>query len=62
MFTTGQVYFGIFFFIAFVITMIFVYRKDIQLHRLHYKGAYQVLIAFLLFIAMLFLIKIYLKR
>lgn len=61
MFTTGQVYFAIFFVIMFVITMILVYRKDILQHKLHYKGAYQVLIAFLVFIALLFVIKFYLK-
>lgn len=62
MFTQGQWIFASFFVVAFIIAMIYVYRKDISLHRLHYKGAFKVLIGFLVFIALLFVIKIYLKR
>lgn len=59
MFSQGQMIFGVLFFIAFVITAIFMYRKDIATHKLYYKGSYKVLIGFLLFIAALFAIKIY---
>lgn len=62
MFTQGQLIFASLFVVAFVITMIYVYRKDISMHRLHYKGAFKVLIGFIIFIALLFVIKIYLKR
>jgi hypothetical protein len=62
MFTQGQLIFASLFLVAFIITMIYVYRKDISLHRLHYKGAFKVLIGFVIFIALLFVIKIFLKR
>ena len=45
MFSTGQLIFAVLFFIAFVIVMIFSYRKDIQVHQKFYKGNYKVLIA-----------------
>ncbi|KAF2328663.1 hypothetical protein V6624_21990 [Flavobacterium ginsenosidimutans] len=62
MFSQGQILFGVCFFIAFVIVMIFAYRKDLKLHKVFYKGNYKVLLAFLLFIVLLFVIKIFLKR
>ncbi|MDW8853050.1 hypothetical protein SD960_23315 [Flavobacterium sp. MMLR14_040] len=62
MFSQGQLIFAICFFIAFVIVMIFAYRKDLALHKIFYKGNYKVLIGFLLFIAILFVIKIFFKR
>lgn len=62
MFTQGQWIFAAFFVVAFISTMIYVYRKDISLHRLHYKGAFKVLIGFIVFIALLFVIKIFLKK
>lgn len=62
MFTTGQKVFAIIFFILFVVVAVIMYRKDKTLHREHYKGAYKVLIGFLLFIAFLFLMKYVLKR
>jgi hypothetical protein len=62
MFSQGQIQFGICFFIVFVIIMIFAYRKDLKLHKVFYKGNYKVLLAFLLFIVLLFVIKIFFKR
>jgi cbb3-type cytochrome oxidase subunit 3 len=62
MFTTGQIYFAIFFIIVFVAAMIYVYRKDFLQHKRYYKGSYKVLIGFLAFIALLFFIKFYLKE
>ncbi|MEZ0129650.1 hypothetical protein AB9T88_07755 [Flavobacterium sp. LBUM151] len=62
MFSQGQLIFAVCFFIAFVIVMIFAYRKDLALHKIFYKGNYKVLITFLLFIAILFVIKIFFKR
>ncbi|RZJ36668.1 MAG: hypothetical protein EOO51_00705 [Flavobacterium sp.] len=62
MFTQGQLIFAASFLVAFVGVMIYVYRRDKFLHRIHYKGSYRVLIGFLLFIAFLFFIKRYLKH
>ncbi|AEW86177.1 hypothetical protein B0A78_00270 [Flavobacterium columnare NBRC 100251 = ATCC 23463] len=62
MFSQGQIIFAISFFICFVILMIFSYRKDIKLHKLHYKGSFWILISFLIFIGILFLIKTTLKN
>lgn len=57
MFSTGQLIFAALFFIAFVIVIFLSYRKDKRLHNRYYKGSFYVLIGFLLFIALLFLIK-----
>ena len=57
MFSTGQWIFAGFFVIAFIIIMIFSYRKDIRLHQKYYKGSIYVLIGFIVFILLLFLIK-----
>ena len=57
MFSTGQLIFAGLFIVAFVIVMIFSYRKDIKLHKKYYKGSIYVLIGFILFILLLFFIK-----
>jgi alpha-N-acetylglucosamine transferase len=57
MFTTGQLIFGILFFIAFTIVIAFQYRKDLKLHKKYYKGTVWVLVAFIGFIAMIAAIK-----
>ncbi|MBP6549814.1 MAG: hypothetical protein KA782_04830 [Flavobacterium sp.] len=62
MFSQGQLVFAVCFFVAFVIVMIFAYRKDANLHKIFYKGNYKILIGFIVFILILFLIKIYFKR
>jgi hypothetical protein len=62
MFSQGQLIFAGCFFIAFVIAMIFAYRKDLALHKRFYKGNYKILIGFIVFIGILFLIKVYFKR
>ncbi len=61
MFTPGQIKFSIFFVIVFLITMVYVYRKDIQLHKTYYKGSLWVLIGFIAFIGLLFVLKTTLK-
>lgn len=61
MFSTGQIIFGILFFVAFVIVIIFSYRKDLKLHRKYYKGTLYILLGFISFILLLFLLKTYLK-
>ena len=62
MFSPGQLLFAGGFFVTFVIAMVYAYRKDAKLHTLFYKGNYKILIAFLIFIGLLFLIKIFFKR
>jgi uncharacterized membrane protein required for colicin V production len=62
MFSQGQLVFAAAFFVAFVIAMIFAYRKDAKLHKIFYKGNYKILIGFIIFILILFFIKIYFKR
>lgn len=57
MFSTRQLIFGILFFIAFVIIIGFQYRKDLRLHKKHYKGTVWILIAFIAFIGMIAAIK-----
>lgn len=57
MFTTGQLIFGILFFIAFVIAIAYQYRKDIKVRKTHYKGSIWILIAFIGFIAMIAVVK-----
>lgn len=61
MFSTGQLIFAGIALVVFIGVMIFSYRKDIKLHQRYYKGTKYVLLVFLLFIALLFVIKIYLK-
>ena len=61
MFSIGQVYFAIFFLIAFVATMIVVYRKDLKVLKPFYKGVYWVFLGFIVFIGLLFLIKFIMK-
>ena len=61
MLSTGQWIFAGLFLITFVIVMIFMYRKDLKLHRKYYKNSIFVLIGFIVFILLLFVIKVYLK-
>lgn len=61
MFSTGQLIFAGIFILVFILVMIYSYRKDLKLHRKYYKGTVYILLGFLLFIALLFVIKIYLR-
>jgi len=62
MFSQGQLVFAICFLIAFIIVMIFSYRKDIKTHKLFYKGNYKILVGFFIFIGLLFVIKIFFRH
>ncbi|NBW27445.1 MAG: hypothetical protein EBR38_02590 [Flavobacteriaceae bacterium] len=62
MFSKGQIIFSIIFFISFVIAIFYSYRKDIIVHQRIYKGSYKILIGFILFILLLFVIKIFFKH
>jgi hypothetical protein len=57
MFTKGQWVFGILFAIAFIIALIYTYRKDFKLHQKYYKGSLWVLVAFISFILIITTIK-----
>jgi len=57
MFSTGQLIFGGLFFIVFVVIIYFMYRKDLKLHKVYYKGTVWVLIAFIGFLLMLMAVK-----
>jgi uncharacterized membrane protein YccC len=62
MFSQGQLVFAVCFLIAFIIVMIFSYRKDIKTHKIFYKGNYKILIGFFIFIGLLFVIKIFFRH
>jgi len=55
MFSFGQKVFAVIFFIVFTIAMVWTYRKDLKLHRVHYKNTYIVALSIvaiiLLFVA-----------
>ncbi|MCP4051448.1 MAG: hypothetical protein GY739_00035 [Mesoflavibacter sp.] len=57
MFSKGQIIFGVLFAIAFIIVMVFMYRKDLKLHKIHYRGVLWILLAFIGFIGLIASIK-----
>lgn len=61
MFSKGQTIFAILFVIIFIIAIFVMYRKDIYIHKQHYKGIKWILFGFLLFIAFLIAIKTVIK-
>tara|TARA_R100001369_G_C3315085_1_gene167963 strand:- start:587 stop:775 length:189 start_codon:yes stop_codon:yes gene_type:complete len=61
MFTTGQWIFAAIFAVAFIIIMLFSYRKDKNLHKKYYKGSLWILIGFIVFIILLLAVKTYIK-
>ena len=56
MFSKGQLIFAVIFVIAFIILMIWSYRKDIKIHKKYYKNTFIILIAVFLIMAMFILI------
>jgi len=61
MFSTGQLIFAISFAIVFITIITYTYRKDLKLHKQHYKGTIWVLIAFISFIGLIATIKFVFK-
>lgn len=61
MFSTGQMIFALFFVIAFVIIIVYSYRKDKKLHKKYYGDSLWVLLGFIAFVLILMAIKTYLK-
>ena len=57
MFSNGQLIFGILFALVFAVFIFLAYKKDLKLHRKHYKGSVWVLIAFIGFLLMIAAIK-----
>ncbi|AZQ58807.1 hypothetical protein EJ994_08295 [Maribacter sp. MJ134] len=62
MFSTGQIVFAILFALAFIIIIVFAYRKDLKLHQKNYQGVKWVGIFFVIFLFTLFIIKYFLKN
>lgn len=62
MFSQGQLIFAGIFAISFIAIIIYSYLKDRKIHAKFYKNTYVVLLCFLLFIAILFGIKTFLKH
>lgn len=56
MFSKGQLIFAAFFVVAFTIAMVWSYRKDIKIHKKHYKNTFLLVIALFLIIAIFTLI------
>jgi len=56
MFSRGQLIFAAFFVITFTIAMVWSYRKDIKIHKKHYKNTFLVVIGIFLIIAIFTLI------
>lgn len=61
MFSKGQNIFAILFAISFILTIFIMYKKDISIHKQHYKGIKWIVIGFLLFITFLITIKTVIK-
>ncbi len=57
MFSNGQLLFAALFIIVFTIAMIYVYRKDLKMHKMYYKGSIWILVSFFAFVGFLYLIK-----
>ncbi|EGV42942.1 hypothetical protein BZARG_2392 [Bizionia argentinensis JUB59] len=57
MFSTKQIVFGILFAIVFIGVLVYTYRKDLALHKVHYKGTAWVLVAFICFVMFIVSIK-----
>ncbi|WP_317043445.1 hypothetical protein [Nonlabens spongiae] len=61
MFSEGQIYFAIAFFVVFVIITVMMYRRDKKLHKKNYKGVPWILVGFLAFFLLLIALKFGLK-
>ncbi|MBL7902415.1 MAG: hypothetical protein JNK73_10495 [Bacteroidia bacterium] len=56
MFSTGRIIFALVFLVAFVLALVWSYRKDSAVNRIHFKKPYKVLLALLGFFLLLFLL------
>lgn len=62
MFSQGQLVFAGIFAVCFIAIIVFSYIKDRKIHSKFYKNTSLILIGFVLFIAILFAIKFFLKH
>jgi len=56
MFTTGRIIFTLSFLVAFILIMLYAYRKDIKTTRLHFAKSYRIILVILLIFTSLFVI------
>jgi hypothetical membrane protein len=56
MFSTGKIIFALFFLVAFVAALIWGYRKDRNVTKVHFKKSYLILLSLILTLSFLFLI------
>jgi hypothetical protein len=56
-FTQGRIIFALSFIVGFAIILIFAYRKDLSLHRIHYKGATKIIAGIFLALLLFFWLK-----
>ncbi len=55
--TPGHWIFALLFVLVFIGCLVWAYRKDINLHRLYYRGSYIVLLVILIGVILLYLIR-----
>lgn len=56
MFTTGRIAFALIFFVAFVLIMVYAYRKDLKINRSQFPETWKILVGILLIFSILFFI------
>lgn len=56
MFSSGQKLFALFFVVTFATVMVWTYRKDMKLHKIHYKNTYVIILSIIAVIALFTLI------
>jgi len=56
MFSTGRIIFVVFFVVVFVAGLVWAYKKDSGITKIHFKKPYIVLLSIIIFLTILFLI------
>jgi len=62
MFSTDQWIFAAIFLIAFIVILVFSYRKDLRQNRTYFKNAIWILVGFIVFILLILALKLLLKN
>ena len=62
MFSTDQWIFAAIFLIAFIVILVFSYRKDLRQNRTYFKNAIWILVGFIVFILLILVLKLLLKN
>lgn len=57
MFSTGQLYFALIFFLVFTLAIIVSYKRDKKKQKEYFKGSYKILIGFFIAFSLLLCIK-----